>query len=186
MRHEIVNPEALGAPRGWNHGILAPAGGRILFVAGQDAAEPGGGVASDDFVEQFRLALEKAVTVVREAGGGPEAIGRLTLFVTDREAYLSRRKDLGVAYRSVMGRHYPAMALVEVCGLVDPGAKVEIEATAVIPEEAGPPGNAASGPEAAPHPHRDPDAPPQPDPDAVRDPDGSSSPERSPNAEPRT
>lgn len=132
MTYELINPEELGAPRGWTNGMLAPAGGRILFVAGQDAAEPGGEVTTDDFVEQFSVALEKAVTVVREAGGGPEDIGRITIFVTDLEAYRGRRKEIGEVYRAHMGKHYPAMALLQVQGLVDPRAKVELEATAVI------------------------------------------------------
>ena len=132
MTYELINPEELGAPRGWTNGMLGPVDGRILFVAGQDAAEPGGEVTTDDFVEQFGIALGKAVTVVREAGGGPEDIGRITVFVTDVAEYREAREDLGVAYRSLMGKHYPAMALVQVVALVDPRAKVELEATAVL------------------------------------------------------
>lgn len=138
MTYELINPEELGAPRGWTNGMLGPAGGRILFVAGQDAAEPEGVVTDDDFVEQFGIALHKAVTVVREAGGGPEDIGRLTLFVTDVAEYRARRGEIKEVYRAHMGRHYPAMALMEVRGLVDPGAKIEIEATAVIPDLSAP------------------------------------------------
>jgi len=81
LTYEHINPEELGAPRGWTNGMLGPVGGRILFVAGQDAAEPEGVVTEEDFVEQFGIALGKAVTVVREAGGGPEDVGRLTIFV---------------------------------------------------------------------------------------------------------
>ena len=132
MTFEQINPEELGAPRGWTNGMLAMPGGRILFVAGQDAAEPEGEVELDDFVEQFERALDKAVTVVREAGGGPEDIGRLTMYVTSVQEYRDRRPEVGPVYRSIMGRHYPAMALMEVSELVDPGAKIEIEATAVI------------------------------------------------------
>lgn len=132
MTYELINPEELGAPRGWTNGMLGPAGGRILFVAGQDAAEPEGVVTEDDFVEQFGIALGKAVTVVREAGGGPEDIGRLTIFVTDMEEYRTRRGELKDVYRAHMGRHYPAMALMQVAALVDPRARVEIEATAVV------------------------------------------------------
>lgn len=132
MIYELINPEQLGTPSGWTHGMLAPAGGRILFVAGQDAAEPGGEVTGDDFVEQFRIALDKALTVVREAGGVPESIGRITLFVTDVEKYRESRKELGAAYRSLMGKHFPAMALLQVRGLLDPRALIEIEVTAVI------------------------------------------------------
>jgi enamine deaminase RidA (YjgF/YER057c/UK114 family) len=132
VTYEAINPEELGEPRGWTNGMLAPASGRILFVAGQDAAERDGSVTEDDFVEQFSIALHKAVTVVREAGGGPEDIGRLTLFVTDVAEYRVRRGEIKEAWRSHMGRHYPAMALVQVQALVDPRAKIELEATAII------------------------------------------------------
>jgi enamine deaminase RidA (YjgF/YER057c/UK114 family) len=134
MTYEHINPEELGAPKGWTNGMLAPKNGRILFVAGQDAAEPNGEVETDDFVEQFDIVMEKMVTVVREAGGGPEDIGRMTLFVADLDAYLENRSDIGLTYRAHMGRHYPAMALVEVKRLLDPRAVVEIEGTAVIPD----------------------------------------------------
>lgn len=132
MTYELINPEELGAPSGWTNGMLAPAGGRILFVAGQDAAEPGGEVTTDDFVEQFRIALEKALTVVGAAGGGAEDIGRMTWFVTDIEAYRNSLEEIGAAYRSLMGKHFPAMALLQVRGLVDSRALVEIEVTAVL------------------------------------------------------
>jgi enamine deaminase RidA (YjgF/YER057c/UK114 family) len=134
VTYELINPEELGAPRGWTNGMLGPVGGRLLFVAGQDAAPAEGGVTTDDFVDQFRLALDKAVTVVREAGGGPEDIGRITMFVTDMEAYRSRRPEIKEVYRSLMGRHYPAMALVRVTELVDPRARIELEVTAIIQE----------------------------------------------------
>lgn len=132
MTYETINPEELGAPRGWTNGMLGPANGRILFVAGQDASEAEGVVTEDDFVEQFSLALHKAVTVVREAGGGPEDIGRMMLYVTDVAEYRSRRGELRDTWRAHMGRHYPAMALVQVEALVDPRAQVEIEVTAII------------------------------------------------------
>ncbi len=133
MTFQIINPESLGAPKGWNNGMLAPEGNRILFVAGQAASDSSGAVAPVGFVEQFAKALENIITVVKEAGGGPQNIGRLMIYVTDMEAYLATRKPLGKAYRGLMGRHYPAMALVEVKGLVDSNALVEIEATAVLP-----------------------------------------------------
>lgn len=148
MTYEHINPEELGAPRGWTNGMLGPVGGRILFVAGQDAAEPEGVVTEDDFIEQFSIALGKAVTVVREAGGGPEDVGRLTIFVADVEEYRARRGELKEVYRAFMGRHYPAMALVQAAGFVDPRAKVEIEATAVIQDYSAPghgPTSAAGG-----------------------------------------
>ena len=133
MAYEIINPEALGAPKGWSNGMLAPAGGRILFVAGQTASDRSGKVQPADFITQFDRALQNVMTVVTEAGGNAEHIGRFTIFVTDREAYLSDLRALGQAYRKNMGRHFPAMALVEVKALVDPDAVVEIEATAVLP-----------------------------------------------------
>jgi enamine deaminase RidA (YjgF/YER057c/UK114 family) len=124
---DIINPSPLGQPSGWNHGMLGPAGGRVLFVAGQTAAGAGG------IVEQWERALERVVSVVRAAGGAPEDIGRMRVFVTDRAAYLAARRALGEVHLRHMGKHYPAMALVEVKALVDEGAVVEIEATAVIP-----------------------------------------------------
>ncbi len=129
---EGINPSELGPPKGWTNGMLAPAGGRILFVAGQDAATAQGSVVEEDFVRQFEIALAKTLSVVREAGGAAESIGRMTVFVTDLVAYREGRKAIGVIWRAEMGRHYPAMSLVEVSRLVDPIAKVEIEATAVI------------------------------------------------------
>ena len=135
MTHTIINPEALGAPRGWNHGVLGPAGGRLLFVAGQDATGDDG--VPEGFVAQFARALEKSLAVIREAGGGPADVARLTIYVTDLAAYRESKEPLGEAYRELMGRHFPAMALVEVTGLVDPNAVIEIEATAVLGGEGG-------------------------------------------------
>lgn len=127
-----INPEELGPPKGWTNGMLAPAGGRVLFVAGQDAANPEGEVTTDDFVEQFDIVLGKMMHVVTAAGGDATSVGRITLFVTDLDAYRFERKRIGEVYRAHMGRHFPAMALVEVSRLVDPRGKIEIEATAVI------------------------------------------------------
>src|SRR5881296_4762847 len=127
MTFRIVNPEGGGGPGGWKEGVLAPAGGRALFVSGQTAPERAG------LVEQWAGALERVLEVVRAAGGGPEHIGRMTVYVTDRQAYLASRKPLGAVHRRLMGRHYPAMALVEVRALADEHAAVEIEATAVLP-----------------------------------------------------
>lgn len=132
MTFDAINPEALGPPKGWTNGMLAPAGGRVLFVAGQDAANADGHVMTDDFCEQFDLALTKMLTVVEEAGGSAQSIGRMTVFVTDLDAYREARKEIGALWRARMGRHFPAMALMEVSRLVDPRGLVEIEATAVI------------------------------------------------------
>ncbi|GIW53070.1 MAG: enamine deaminase RidA [Gemmatimonadales bacterium] len=129
MSYEIVNPAGLGVPRGYNHGMLASREGRVLFVAGQTA----GGEPKGDFVGQWARALRRVVEVVRAAGGEPRHIGRLTIYVTDMSAYRSNLEAIGDAYRSIMGKHYPAMTLVEVGSLVEPDAMVEIEATAVIP-----------------------------------------------------
>jgi len=130
---EVLNPAALGEPRGWNHGLLAPPGGRVLFVAGQTASGPSGQIETPDFAAQFALALDRVLAVVRAAGGEPSHIGRMTIYVTDLAAYRDARTELGAAWRARLGRHYPAMALVEVSRLVDVGAQVEIEATAVVP-----------------------------------------------------
>lgn len=129
----VLNPTALGEPRGWNHGLLAPRGGRVLFVAGQTATGPGGESEAPDFAAQFALALDRVLAVVRAAGGEASHIGRMTIYVTDVAAYRDARAELGAAWRARLGRHYPAMSLVEVSGLVDVGAQVEIEATAVVP-----------------------------------------------------
>jgi NAD(P)-dependent dehydrogenase (short-subunit alcohol dehydrogenase family) len=131
-RFAVINPEELGAPRGWSNGMLAPAGGRILFIAGQTARDASGRVTGPDFVPQFDQALGNVLAVLRAAGGEAGHIGRLTIYVTDIARYRASLKPLGEAYRRRMGTHYPAMALVEVTSLVDERALVEIEATAVL------------------------------------------------------
>jgi enamine deaminase RidA (YjgF/YER057c/UK114 family) len=131
---EIVNPSALAEPIGYSNGICA-AGGKLLFIAGQIGWNREKRFVSDDFADQFALALENVVAVVREAGGEPSHLVRLLIFVTDKKEYLSEVKAIGVAYRQIMGKHYPAMSLVEVTGLVEDLAKVEIEAIAMIPKQ---------------------------------------------------
>lgn len=128
-----INPESLGAPRGYSNGILAPAGARLLFVAGQVAWDAGHRLVGDDFASQFGRALHNVVAVVRAAGGSPEHLARLTVYVVDRREYLEQLAAVGAAWRRVMGRHFPAMALVEVRALLETGAKVEIEGTAALP-----------------------------------------------------
>lgn len=132
MTLEIFNPEALGTPSGWNNGLLAPEDGRLLFIAGQSASDATGSVPAITFVEQWARVLDKIIAVVQEAGGEPTDIARMTVYVTDREAYLESRQALGAVWRNRLGKHYPAMALVEVKALVDARAMVEIEATAVL------------------------------------------------------
>ncbi len=129
---EMINPPELGAPRGWTNGVVAPAGGRLLFVAGQTAADPSGRVSALDFASQFDEALRKILTVVEAAGAGAADITRMTVYVSNIDAYLEARPRLGELWKVRMGRHYPAMTLVEVARLVDAGAMVEIEATAVL------------------------------------------------------
>ena len=133
MSHVKINPESLGAPKGYSNGVLTPAGGRVLFVAGQVAWDEEQRVVSDDFALQFGQALKNVVTVVTAAGGGPEHLARMTIFVTSKDEYVAAAKGIGAAYRALMGRHYPAMTLVEIKALLEEGAKVEIEATAVLP-----------------------------------------------------
>lgn len=129
---QAINPLPLGRPKGFSHGMLAPPGARLLFVAGQTATDPDGVISNREFVAQFDAALARVLAVVQEAGGTPAHIARMTVFVTDLDAYLAHRSLLGDVWTRRMGAHYPAMALVEVNRLVDAGASVEIEATAVI------------------------------------------------------
>jgi enamine deaminase RidA (YjgF/YER057c/UK114 family) len=132
VRLEVVNPASLGAPKGWNHGVLAPQGTRLLFVAGMAGWSDGQPGEPPGFVEQFARALDQLLAVVREAGGEASQVARMTVYVTDLAEYRAARPALGGVWRERFGRHYPAMALLEVKGLVDLGAKVEIEATAVL------------------------------------------------------
>lgn len=128
----IINPEALGQPRGYSNGILFE-GGSVLFIAGQIGWDRDSRIVSDDFADQFAQALGNVLAVVREAGGQPENIGRLLIFVTDKGEYNAQLRAIGSAYRQLMGKHFPAMSLVEVSSLLEPLAKVEVEAIAVIP-----------------------------------------------------
>ena len=130
---QIVNPPELGRPRGFSHGVVAPAGARVLYVAGQTAADDAGHVAEREFVAQFNTALGKVVQVVRTAGGDAAHIVRMTIYVTDMDVYRDSRPLLGPVWRRWMGSHFPAMALVQVGALVDQGASVEIQADAVLP-----------------------------------------------------
>ncbi|HWT00917.1 MAG TPA: RidA family protein [Pyrinomonadaceae bacterium] len=132
MTFRFINPESLGAARGYSNGVLAPASGRLLFVAGQIAWDERQKIVSADFVEQFDRALANVLAVVSEAGGGPDEVARLVIYVTDKEEYRARTREVGERWRARMGRHFPAMALVEVKGLLEDEAKVEIEAVAVI------------------------------------------------------
>ncbi len=133
---EEINPPALGTPRGFNHGLLVQPRCRLLFVAGQTATNLDGDVVDGAFVSQFAKALDKTLAVVRAAGGTAEHIVRMTVYVTEMEAYRASRAELKSVWRERMGRHYPAMAVVAVTELVDRDATVEIEATAALPPAA--------------------------------------------------
>jgi enamine deaminase RidA (YjgF/YER057c/UK114 family) len=128
---QTLQPPTWAQPRGYSNGIAAS--GRLVFVAGQVGWNAGGAFETSDFVGQARQALANVVAILAEAGGRPEHIARLTWYLTDKSEYLASLKSLGRAYREVLGAHYPAMTAVQVAGLVEEGAKVEIEATAVIP-----------------------------------------------------
>jgi enamine deaminase RidA (YjgF/YER057c/UK114 family) len=129
---DIVNPKELGPHKGWNNGILAPAGGRVLFVAGQAGWEETAQGRPPDFVDQFARSLDKILAVVRAAGGKPADIARITIYTTSLDSYNSGLKPLGEVWRARFQTYYPAVTMVEVKGLVAPGCVVEIEATAVI------------------------------------------------------
>lgn len=131
--HQLLHPRHWKQPKGFANGIAAE--GRLVFLAGQVGWNAEQIFESDDFVAQVRQALANIVALVAEAGGKPEHITRLTWYVLDKREYLSRLRELGDAYRSVMGRHFPAMTLVQVGALVEDLAKVEIEATAVVPNK---------------------------------------------------
>lgn len=129
-----INPPSLAAPKGYQNGVLS-GGGKFLFVAGQIGWDKEARLVSPAFVPQFEQALKNVLAVVEAAGGGPEHICQMTVFVTDKSLYLKDIKEVGAAWRRVMGKEFPAMALVEVRALVEEGALVEIQAMAVVPEE---------------------------------------------------
>ena len=133
MTFRIINPESLGAPSGYANGLLTETSGKLLFIAGQIAWNQQHQIVSEDFVEQFDKALANVVLVVSEAGGRASDIARLIIYVTNKREYLERTREVGERYRKHMGKHFPAMVLVQVAGLLDDAAKVEIEGIAVLP-----------------------------------------------------
>jgi enamine deaminase RidA (YjgF/YER057c/UK114 family) len=128
---QILNPAEWAKPKGYANGIAVE--GRQVFVAGQIGWNAEATFESDDIAEQTRQALRNIVRVLAEAGARPEHIVRLTWYVVDKRDYMARNADIGKAYREILGRHYPAMTLVQVASLLEDRAKVEIEATAVVP-----------------------------------------------------
>ena len=132
MSFTFINPGSLGAPRGYSNGVLAGANAKFLFIAGQVAWDRNQQIVSDDLVEQFDRALANVIAVVTEAGGQPDRIARLVLYVTNKNEYRDRMKEIGERYRARMGKHFPAMVLVEVKSLLEDRAQIEIEGTAII------------------------------------------------------
>lgn len=129
---DSINPKAFPKPRGYSNGVVAPSG-RTLHVSGQVAWDKDGRIVSPDFAVQFLQSLDNVIAVVREAGGGTEHLVKLLAFVTDLDAYRAAMPAIGEGWRGRLGKYYPAMSLVKVAGLLEPGALVEIEAVAVLP-----------------------------------------------------
>ena len=127
-----INPESLGAPIGYSHGVVT-APGRLLFIAGQIACDENNRIVSDDFIEQFDRALANVVIILKAAGGEPANVARLVIYVTNKNEYREQTKEIGKRYQKHMGKHFPAMVLVQVAALLDDRAKVEIEGMAVLP-----------------------------------------------------
>jgi len=128
----LLDPPHWPRPKGYSNGVAAT--GRQIFVSGQIGWDERGEMVSDRLADQVRQALSNVVAVLAEGGARPGHIVRLTWFVTSRDEYLAEGKAIGEAYRAVMGKHFPAMSVVQVVALVEAGAKVEIEATAVVPD----------------------------------------------------
>ncbi len=129
---QILQPAGWAKPRGYSNGV-AVAGGRMVFIGGQIGWDAQQRLVGPGLAEQTRQALSNIVTILAEAGGKPEHIVRLTWYLTDKREYLDLQKQLGEIYRDAMGRHFPPMSVVQVADLLETGAKVEIEATAVVP-----------------------------------------------------
>jgi enamine deaminase RidA (YjgF/YER057c/UK114 family) len=132
---QFLQPKGWKQPKGYSNGVAAE--GRLVFVAGQIGWTPEQRFETDDFVGQLRQALENTAAVLAAAGARPEHVVRMTWYVTDKREYMTRLADVGRCYREVMGRHFPTMALVQVVALVEDRAKLEIETTAVVPDDPG-------------------------------------------------
>lgn len=139
----VVQPDGWPRPKGYSNGVRVPAGRDLLFVAGQVAWDEHQTIVPGTFACQFEQALANCLAVVRAAGGDSGDVVRLTIYARDRQAYLDDLPGVGAAWKRLMGKHFPAMALVEVAGLVEPGAQVEIEATAALAALAIPEGTSA-------------------------------------------
>lgn len=134
MGHKVIHPSHFPKPRGYANGIITEAaGGRTLHIAGQIGWDKDARIVSPDFAVQFLQALDNVIDIVREAGGATEHIVKLLAFVTDLEAYRAATTAIGEGWRGRLGKYYPAMSLVKVSGLLEPGALVEIEGVAILP-----------------------------------------------------
>lgn len=131
-----LQPPGWARPKGYANGIAAE--GTLVFVAGQIGWDANQQFRSDDLAEQTEQALRNTLAVLAEAGAGPEHVARMTWYVTSRDEYLARVREIGAAWRTLMGRHYPVMAVVQVVALIEPRARIEIETTAVVPARAAP------------------------------------------------
>jgi enamine deaminase RidA (YjgF/YER057c/UK114 family) len=131
MPFKFINPASLGAPSGFSHGVVVDSA-KLLFVAGQIATNEQQKIVSADFVDQFDRALANVISVVEAAGGSAQQIARLIIYVTDKQEYRRRTREVGERYRARMGKHFPAMVLVEIKGLLDDAALVEIEGVAAL------------------------------------------------------
>lgn len=132
MQKTLINPASFPKPRGYTNGVVIPTG-RTLHISGQIAWDKEARLVSDDFSVQFLQTLDNVITVVREAGGGVENIVKLLAFVTDLDKYRAATRSIGEGWKARMGGYYPAMSLVKVAGLLEPGALVEIEGIAMLP-----------------------------------------------------
>ena len=130
-KFDVLQPKDWPTPKGYANGIAAA--GRQVYIAGQIGWTVECKLISDDFVAQVEQALANIVQVLAEAGGEPAHLVRMTWYLTDKSEYMARQKEIGAAYRRVIGRHFPVMSAIVVAGLIEDGAKVEIEATAVLP-----------------------------------------------------
>ncbi len=133
MTVEIIHPQGWAPAKGYANGVAAE--GRQIFIAGQIGWNEKCEFVSDDFIAQVEQALSNVLAVLKEAGGGPEHLVRLTWYLTDKREYVARQRELGEAYRRVLGKNFPAMSAIVVVALIEDRAKVEIEATAVIPSQ---------------------------------------------------
>ena len=133
MGHKVIHPSHFPKPRGYANGIISEPGGRMLHIAGQIGWDKDARIVSPDFAVQFLQALDNVIDIVRDAGGATEHIVKLLAFVTDLDAYRGATEAIGEGWRGRLGKYYPAMSLVKVSGLLEPGALVEIEGVAILP-----------------------------------------------------